>query len=110
MGNLDRLQLLRDFIEEEPENPFNYYALALELRETDPDESEKLFDYVLANHPEYLPVHFPSAHFFAAQDQLEKARTIFENGIELATKLTEEKTLKELRNAYQNFLFENDLD
>lgn len=110
MGNLDRLSLLRDFIEEEPENPFNYYALALELREKDPREAGRLFDLVLEKHPDYLPVYFPSAHFFAELDELEKAQKLFESGMELATKTKEEKALKELRNAYQNFLFENDLD
>jgi Tfp pilus assembly protein PilF len=110
VGYLDRLQLLRDFIDEEPENPFNYYALALELREKDPKEAEKLFDHLLENHPDYLPVYFPSAHFFTEHDQIAKAREIFEKGIELAIRQNEEKAHKELKNAYQNFLFENDLD
>ncbi|GAA0880342.1 hypothetical protein GCM10009119_33120 [Algoriphagus jejuensis] len=110
MGNLGRLQLLRDFIEEEPENPFNYYAMALELREKDPQEAEILFNYVLKMHPNYLPAYFPSAHFFAEFDQIQKAKALFEKGIELAILQNEEKAQKELNNAYQNFLFENDLD
>lgn len=110
MAKLDRPQLLRDFIKEEPENPFNYYALALELKEKDPDETENLFDYLLLNHPDYLPVHFPAAHFFEERDHIQKAREIFEKGIALAELKKEEKILKELKNAFQNFLFENDLD
>lgn len=110
MANLDRLQLLRVFVEEEPENPFNYYALALEVREKEPKEAASLFDFLLTNHSDYLPVYFPSAHFFAEFSEIQKAKNIFLKGIELATKLSEEKTLKELNNAYQNFLFENDLD
>jgi uncharacterized protein HemY len=110
MGNLDRLQLLRDFIKEEPENPFNFYALALELREKDHEEASELFDYVLVNHPDYLPVYFPSAHFFAELNDLQKARETFEKGIRLAQSKNEEKALKELKNAFQNFLFEYDLD
>jgi Tfp pilus assembly protein PilF len=110
MGNLDRLQLLRDFIKEEPENPFNFYALALELREKDHEEASELFDYVLVNHPDYLPVYFPSAHYFAELNALQKARETFEKGIHLAQSKNEEKALKELKNAFQNFLFENDLD
>ncbi len=110
MGYLDRLRMLRDFIKEEPENPFNYYALALELREKDPEEAEKLFDFLLENHQDYLPAFYPAAHFFAERDQVEKAQKIFEAGIDLAVAQREEKTQKELKNAYQNFLFENDLD
>lgn len=110
MGYLDRLQLLRDFIVEEPENPFNYYALALELRVKDSNEASKLFDFLLINHPDYLPVYFPAAHFFAELNQIQKAREIFEKGIVLADSKKDEKPLKELKNAFQNFLFENDLD
>lgn len=110
MANLDRLQLLRDFIEEEPENPFNYYALALELREKEPNEAVFLFDFILENHADYLPVYFPAAHFFAELNQIQKVKEIFEKGIALAELKKETKTLKELKNAFQNFLFENDLD
>jgi predicted Zn-dependent protease len=110
MGKLDRTELLREFIREEPENPFNYYALALEISEKSPEEAGNLFDLVLINFPDYLPVYFPSAHFFFELDQIEKAKKIFEKGIEKAKDQQETKTLKELTNAYQNFLFENDLD
>ncbi len=110
MSYLDRIQLLRTYILEEPENPFNYYALGLELREKDPLEAGKMFDFVLEKFPNYLPVYFPSAHFFFELNELEKAKKIFETGIDLAVNAKEEKALKELRNAYQNFLFETDQD
>jgi tetratricopeptide (TPR) repeat protein len=110
MSNSERLRLLKEFIAEEPENPFNFYALALEIRDFDQQEAGRLFDLLLLNHPDYLPVYFPSAHFFFELGQIEKAKNIFEQGIDLAKSQKAEKTLKELQNAYQNFLFENDLD
>jgi predicted RNA polymerase sigma factor len=110
MSNLERVELLRTYIIEEPEIPFNRYALALEIKGIDPDEATELFDFLLLNHSSYLPVYFPSAHFFFELGQLEKARKIFEAGIALARSLNDQKALKELQNAYQNFLFENDLD
>lgn len=110
MSNLDRMELLREYILEEPENPFNRYALALEIKAIDPDEASALFDFLLNNHTSYLPVYFPSAHFFFELGQIEKAREIFEKGISLARIQSNDKALKELQNAYQNFLFDNDLD
>lgn len=110
MSNLERVELLRAFIIEEPENPFNRYALALEIKEINPYEAADLFDFLLGNHPDYLPVYFPSAHFFFELDQIEKAKEIFEKGIVLARELNDQKALKELQNAFQNFLFENDLE
>ena len=110
MSYLDRIQLLKTYILEEPENPFNYYALGLEIREKDPLEAAEMFDYVLEKFPNYLPAYFPSAHFFFELNELEKAKQIFEKGIDLALATKEEKALRELRNAYQNFLFETDQD
>lgn len=110
MGNLDRLQLLIQFTKEEPENSFNWYALALEYINSEPEESAVIFDELLKTHPDYLPTYYTSAQFFAEQNQLNKAKEIFEKGIVLAGRSKEEKALKELKNAYQNFLFENDLD
>lgn len=110
MCNLKRVGLLRGYILEEPENPFNRYALALEIKELDPNEATELFNFLLDNHSSYLPVYFPSAHFFFELGQIDKAREIFEKGIVLARDQSDEKAFKELQNAYQNFLFENDLE
>ncbi len=110
MTNLDRIQLLRQFTEEEPENPFNWYALAIEYRESDPEEAYTLFAKLLTDHPTYLATYFPAAHLYAEMGEIDKSKVIFEDGIALAREQKNLKALQELQNAYQNFLFENDLD
>lgn len=110
MTNLDRIQLLRQFTEEEPENPFNWYALAIEFRESDPEEAQALFAKLLSEHPTYLATYFPAAHLYAEMEEIEQAKAIFEKGVSLAMEQKNTKALQELQNAYQNFLFENDLD
>ena len=110
MRNLERIKLLKEYCAEEPQNPFNYYALALEYRESDKSEATHLFDFVVVNFPNYLPVYFPAAHFFYEEDKLQKAKQLFESGLALANELQDEKAKKELANAYQNFLFETDLE
>lgn len=110
MSNLDRIQLLRQFTEEEPENPFNWYALAIEFRESDQEEAYSLFAKLLSEHPTYLATYFPAAHHYAEMGEILQSKVIFENGISLAREQKNTKALQELQNAYQNFLFENDLD
>ena len=110
MLNLDRIKLLKAYCEEEPENPFNFYALALEYRTIDLSEATHFFDHVLLNFPNYLPVYFPAAQFFHEDGQLLKAKELFTTGITLAEVKGDEKAKKELRAAYQNFLFETDLE
>lgn len=110
MRNLERIELLKGYCKEEPENPFNFYALALENRESDKAAATELFDFVLSNFPNYLPVFFPAAHFFYEEGNLQKAKQVFELGLALAQDLQDEKAKKELANAYQNFLFETDME
>ena len=54
MSNLERIKLLKDYCDEEPQNPFNFYALALEYRESEKVEATNLFDFVVFNFPNYL--------------------------------------------------------
>jgi Tfp pilus assembly protein PilF len=110
MSNLERISLLKTFCSDEPDNPFNFYALALEFREMDKVAARQFFDRVITDFPTYLPAYFPAAHFFFELNELEKAKQLFETGIALAINLQDEKAKKELTNAYQNFLFETDMD
>lgn len=110
MGNLNRISLLKQFTLEEPKNPFNWYALALELQESDTQEAQKLYSKLLNDFPDYLPTYYHAAHFFEALGELDLAQETYEKGMALAKSTQEHKTLKELANAYQNFLFEHELD
>lgn len=110
MSNLDRIATLQAFTLEEPENPFNFYALALEYRELDKPKAAHLFDYLLETFPNYLPTYFSAAQLFSEEDLMDKAKQTLESGIALASVLKEEKTKKELTNAYQNLLFESGLE
>ncbi|TFV97614.1 tetratricopeptide repeat protein [Algoriphagus kandeliae] len=110
MSNLDRLKLLEQFATDEPKDPFNWYALALETQKKQPEKALEYFQKLLTEFPDYLPTYYPAAHFLASLDKLEEAKYTFEKGISLAKDQSELKTLRELQNAFQNFLFENDLD
>ena len=110
MSKLSRVEMLKIFAEQEPDNPFNWYALALEYQDSDPDDAAIYFNKLLTEYMVYLPTYFHAAAFFSELGEIQKAKEIFENGIRLAEDQKDEKTLKGLKNSYQNFLFENDLD
>lgn len=106
MSNLRRIHQLLEFLEEEPENPFNLYALALEYQKHDPEKVAYYFDLLLQNHKNYLPTYYHAADFFALQNEIAKAKAIYEEGIRLATQQNDNHALRELQNAYLNFQFE----
>lgn len=106
MSKLSRIALLQSFAEQEPENPFNWYALAIEFLESEPEKALSYFDKLLLEHKSYLPTYYHAAALYAEFGHLEKAKTTYEEGIALAKNLSESNSLRELQNAYQNFQFE----
>jgi len=102
----ERIRQLQEFYEEDPGDPFNLYALALEYLKYDLAKSQELFGTILDTHPEYLPAYYHAAKLFQETGQREKAIHVFEKGIALAGKLKDVKTLRELQSAYDEFMFE----
>ena len=100
--NQPRIDLLEKFIEEDPSDPFNYYALALEYLQTNPNKASELFDEILINHPDYLPVYYIAGTLCAELANEVKALEILNKGVELAKRKSDFKTLRELKSAIQN--------
>jgi len=110
MSNLNRIEQLLKFVEEEPDNPFNLYALALEYQNVDIIKAAYYYDKLLKEHESYIPTYYHAAAFYADQRSVERSRQIYEKGIQMSKTQNKAHALKELQNAYQNFLFEEDLD
>jgi tetratricopeptide (TPR) repeat protein len=100
--NPSRIDLLEKYIAEDPSDPFNYYALALEYHQTNPNKAGELFDEILANHPDYLPVYYTAGTFYSEIANEVKALEILTKGVELAERKADFKTLRELKSAIQN--------
>lgn len=109
MSNLSRIEILQTYAEQEPSNPFNWYALAIEYRNVNPEKALDYFNKLLTEHKVYLPTYYHAALLYAEMDHLEQAKNIYENGIALAKELGNQHALSELQNSYQNFLIEYDL-
>lgn len=104
--NKMRINQLKKFLEESPNDPFIHYGLALEYQKFDLEKTREKYNQLLEQYPEYLPTYYHAAHFFWEEGDAELTTTIFELGIELAKKQQDQNTLRELQNAYQNFQFE----
>lgn len=106
--NSDRIELLKQFIKDEPSNPFNKYALAMEYYHSNPNESLQLLRTLIQDHPDYLPTYFKTAHLLWDEELWGEADKVFQKGIELAIKQKDQKAILELRSAYQNFQIDRD--
>lgn len=105
----NRIQQLEKYLEKDPKEAFSNYALALELVDIDDVKAEKLFDFLLDQHPDYTATYYHAAAFQTELGNVERAQEIYETGLKVLKTTNEVKALQELQNAYQNFLFEEDL-
>ncbi len=100
---MNRLDQLKQFAKDEPGDPFNLYALALEYLKSDRDEALKLFKILVEKNSEYLPTYYPYAQLLAEMKESDRAQHIFELGIDIARKQNDLKTLRELQAAYNDW-------
>ena len=99
--NNDRIQQLIRFIEEEPHDPFNVYALAMEYMNGQPDRARAYLDQLLTEHPAYLATYYHAAALYAELGNVERATELYEKGMGLAKAQNNQKTLLELQRARQ---------
>ena len=102
----NRLETLLQFYDEDPSDPFNVYAVALEYLKRDPVKAGDFFNILLQQHPDYLPTYYHAAKLFADLNDRTKAIEVFEKGISLARTKNDNKAMRELQSAYNEFTFE----
>ncbi len=105
--NSTRLAQLLKFLEEDPDDPFTLYALALEYKAISAEETRKLFNQLLNKHPDYLPTYYQAAQYLEEMGEANQALDIYQKGIELAHQQNNLQAQKELQAAYALLMEEN---
>jgi len=105
---MDRTALLKQYIQDEPDNAFNKYALAMEYFDEKPFEALEILEALLKDHADYLPTYYKTAHLYWEMEEWDKAEKTFLDGIKVAEEALDSKAIHELKAAYLNFTFERD--
>ena len=100
---MTRLEQLQQFVDDDPNDPFNLYALALEYTKSDARKAEDLFGKLLLEHTNYLPTYYQAANLFESIGKHDLAIATLQKGIILAKSLNEMKTLRELQTMLDEF-------
>ena len=106
--NNDRLSILHSFLKSEPEDPFNWYALAMEYKGIDSAKAKTHLAHLLTQFPNYLPTYYQMAEILIEEGKKMEAEETLEKGIELAKFEKNANTLRELQNLLNNLLFDED--
>jgi len=102
----ERLKILFQYLEEEPNEPFNIYAMAMEYINNDVQKAKFYLDRLLTEHPDYVPTYYHAAVVYVDLEDFTNAESIYQLGIEKAHQQQSIKAFDELKRAYQMFLDE----
>ncbi len=95
--NSERIKMLEQFVAEDPTDPFNRYALALELVKSDKQKAKEIFDQLMLSNPDYVPTYYQAALLYIELTLNDDTTIIIENGIAQAKKQSNLKAVSELR-------------
>ena len=95
--NSERIRMLEQFVAEDPADPFNRYALALELAKSDKLRAKEIFDQLILANPDYVPAYYQAVVLFLDLALNSEAILLIEKGISEAKKQNNTKAANELR-------------
>lgn len=97
---MERYHQIQKMLEEQPDDEFLHYALALECINMERvDEGISILEKLRERAPEYLGLYYKLANTYSLTGQHEKAVETFKAGIRLADDQQDFKTRNELKQA-----------
>lgn len=98
--NKKNIRQLAGFLQNNPNDTFTKFALALELLKADESTKAKvLFESVLKQDPEYSGVYYHLGKLYQSSGRNEDAARLFKKGVEIAEKQGKNRTKSELQEA-----------
>ncbi len=96
----ERFTMIREMLEQNPEDSFLHYAVALEFKKHgDLKKAIEMLEELQQKDPEYLATYYQLGKMQEENGLPEKAISTYQSGIELAKKQNDRKALGELNEA-----------
>ncbi|MEJ7645855.1 MAG: tetratricopeptide repeat protein [Chryseolinea sp.] len=96
-----RIEQLEQFVKDEPHDPFNIYALALEYQKFDIPKALVLFEQLVISHPIYVPTYYHLAKLQEFTGDIANALQTFKSGMMAAQTVGDHKAMRELKSALE---------
>ena len=92
-----RVIALQSMVDEDPDDPFGRYALAMEYIKVEDDGlAADQFDEVIRRTPDYVPVYYQKARLLIKHEEPEAASGVIRLGIDAATAAGDTHAAREL--------------
>lgn len=99
----ERIQKIKDFLNQNPNDLFLNHALALEFIKIGlENEALKCFEKNLANDSDYVATYYHLGKLWERMAQPEKAIAVYEQGMNIAKAQKDQHSYNELQGAYED--------
>jgi len=103
---MNRIEQLKQFLEESPGDNFLVHALALEyIKAGDAQTARAYFEQNLKSNPAYIPTYYHLGKLMERAGQTEEAIRIYALGMEQARTAGDRHALGELTSVYEELLY-----
>jgi predicted Zn-dependent protease len=100
---MDRVAMLKEILEQSPNDAFARYGLALEYANSgQAEEAMREFAALLANNPDYVPAYQMGAQTLMNAGRNDEARAMVEKGIACATRTGNQHARSEMEMMLQD--------
>ena len=104
---MNRIEVLKGFLEQEPNDSFSRYALALEyVKAGQQEDARREFESVREKDPNYTATYFQLGQLYRTMGLRHEAEKAFRSGITAASRAGDSHTQSELEGALEALLSE----
>jgi len=103
MKSEKRLQELLQMLENEPDDAFLIYAVAMEYRKSEPAKALQILERLAATQPDYTATYYHLAEMYRQAGRNNEAIATYEKGITICQKMQDRHALNELQRAYRQW-------
>ena len=99
---MDRIEKLKAFLNDTPDDNFLKHALALEFIKISNDrEAEVIFNEILGSNPQYVGSYYHLGKLLERKGNVQQAIGVYEKGMEIAESVSDNHAYNELRGALE---------
>ncbi|MEO5997007.1 MAG: tetratricopeptide repeat protein [Chitinophagaceae bacterium] len=103
---MDRIESLKNFLKDSPDDNFLQHALALEyIKAGNEVGARTLFETILLRDPEYTGSYYHLAKLLERTGETEEAIKVYETGMVYCKKAGDNHAYNELQGAYEDLVF-----
>jgi len=103
---MDRIEQIKTFLNDTPDDAFLNYALATEyVALGDDNKALEIYLKLVAEQPDYSATYYHLGKLYERIEEDDKAEKAYEQGLEVTKRLGEKHAHGELRGAYEELTF-----